>query len=50
MGWSDRNAAAESLRRMLAGDFRQIVLPHGDIIDRTAREVATAARSGVLDR
>jgi hypothetical protein len=50
MGWSDRNAAAESLRRILAWDFRQIVLSHGDLIDHDAHEIAAAAWSGVLGR
>jgi len=48
MGWSDRKAAAASLRRILAWDFQRIVLSHGDLIDRNAREVATAAWCGVL--
>jgi hypothetical protein len=50
MGWSDRTAAAQSLRRILAWDFQQIVLSHGDLIDRNAREVAAAAWTGVLER
>ena len=49
MGWSDRQAAAKSLRRILAWDFHQIVLSHGDLIDRNAREVAVAAWSGILE-
>lgn len=48
MGWSD--AAVQSLRRILAWDFERIVLSHGDLIDRDAREVAAAAWAGVLDR
>ncbi len=50
MGWSDRQAAAKSLRRILAWDFQQIVLSHGDLIDRNAREVAAAAWTGVLEQ
>jgi hypothetical protein len=50
MGWSDRKAAATSLRRILAWDFDRIVLSHGDLIERTAREVAIKAWSGVLER
>ncbi len=49
MGWSDRQAAAKSLRRILAWDFQRIVLSHGDLIDRNAREVAAAAWSGILE-
>lgn len=49
LGWKDRDAAKISLRRILEWDFQRIVLSHGDIIDRNAREVATAAWSGILD-
>lgn len=48
MGWSNRKAAAASLRRILAWDFQRIVLSHGDLIDRNAHEVATTAWSGIL--
>ena len=50
MGWSDRKAAAESLRRILAWDFHRIVLAHGDLIERDAHEVAIKAWSGILER
>ncbi len=50
MGWSDRQAAAKSLRRILAWDFQQIVLSHGNLIGRNAREVAAAAWTGILER
>lgn len=50
MGWIDHQAAAKSLRRILAWDFQRIVLAHGDLIDRNAREVAAAAWSGLLER
>jgi hypothetical protein len=49
MGWSDRKAAAVSLRRILAWDFHRIVLSHGDLIERAAHEVATKAWSGILE-
>jgi hypothetical protein len=48
MGWGDRAAAAQSLRRILAWDFQRIVLSHGDLIDHDAHEVAAEAWSGVL--
>lgn len=50
MGWSDRNAAAVSLRRILAWDFHRIVLSHGDLIEQDAHDVATQAWSGILER
>ena len=50
MGWNDRAAAAESLRRILAWDFRQIVLSHGDLVDRHAHDVAAQAWRDVIGR
>ncbi|MBS0528239.1 MAG: DUF4336 domain-containing protein [Proteobacteria bacterium] len=50
IGWNDRAAAAQSLRRILAWDFRRIVLSHGDLIDRDAHDVAAKAWSGILGR
>ncbi len=50
MGWNDRISAAKSLRRILEWDFRQIILSHGDLIDRDAHEVAAGAWSDVLRR
>jgi hypothetical protein len=49
MGWSDRQAGAKSLRRILAWDFQHIVLSHGDLIQSAAREVAIKAWSGILE-
>ncbi|MGH8040582.1 MAG: hypothetical protein ACREPN_00885, partial [Rudaea sp.] len=49
MGWSDRKAAAKSLRRILAWDFQHIVLSHGDLIERDAHEVAIKAWVGILE-
>ncbi len=48
MGWSDRKAAAKSLRRILAWDFHRIVLSHGELIERAAHEVAIKAWLGIL--
>ncbi len=50
LGWSDREAAAASLRRILAWDFQRIVLSHGDLIDHDAHEVAAKAWSAILAR
>jgi hypothetical protein len=50
MGWGDRALAAKSLQRVLAWDFRQIVLSHGDLIDHDAHDVAAEAWSGILRR
>ena len=48
IGWGDRTSAAKSLRRVLAWDFRKIVLSHGELIDHDAHQVAAEAWSGVL--
>ena len=48
IGWSDRQAAAKSLSRILAWDFQRIVLSHGDLVDRNARQVAATAWSAIL--
>lgn len=50
MGWSDRNAAAQSLRRILAWDFQRIIVSHGELVEHDAREIARRAWSGILDR
>jgi hypothetical protein len=49
MGWSDRRAAATSLRRILAWDFQRIVLSHGDLIERDAHGAAFKAWVGILE-
>jgi hypothetical protein len=48
IGGNDRRTMASSLRRILAWDFRQIILSHGDLIDRDAHEIAAQAWSDVL--
>ena len=50
MGWSDRAAAAQSLRRILAWDFERIVIAHGDLIEHDAHAVAARAWAKVLGR
>ena len=50
LGWNDRQVAANSLRRILAWDFQQIVLSHGDLINRNAHAVAATAWAGILER
>jgi hypothetical protein len=43
MGWKDKNAAAASLRRILAWDFDRIIIAHGDLIEENAKAVALEA-------
>lgn len=50
LGWTDDQAAAQTIQRILAWDFQQIVLAHGDLINRNARAVASAAWAGLLHR
>lgn len=50
MGWGSRREAEGSLKKILSWDFQKIVLAHGDLIERDAREVARNAWSGVLGR
>ena len=49
VGWRDRQAAAKSLRCILAWEFDRIVLSHGDLVERAAHEVAVKAWSGILE-
>jgi hypothetical protein len=49
IGFNNRKATANSLRGILDWDFHQIVLSHGDLIDRNARAVATTAWSRMLE-
>ena len=50
MVWRDRDAAAESLRRILAWDFDQIVLSHGEIVRADAKASAQEAWAALLKR
>lgn len=48
--WKDRQAARESLQRILAWDFERIVISHGDLIERGAKDVARRAWRRILAR
>ena len=43
LGWKDKKAAAESLKRILEWDFERIVISHGETIDTDARNAAISA-------
>jgi glyoxylase-like metal-dependent hydrolase (beta-lactamase superfamily II) len=47
-GWKDRSAARASLERILAWDFDRIVISHGDLVERDAKNVARRAWRRVL--
>ena len=42
-GWKDKKAAKHSIERILAWDFEQIILAHGDLIRTNAKEFARKA-------
>lgn len=43
MGWKDKEAARESLERILAWDFERVIIAHGDLIEEDARAVVRKA-------
>jgi hypothetical protein len=43
LGWSDKEAARASLRRILEWDFERVILAHGDLIEADARQVVERA-------
>jgi hypothetical protein len=43
LGWSDKEAARASLRRILRWDFDQVILAHGELIEADARQVVERA-------
>lgn len=49
-GWSDRQAAARSLGRILAWDFDRIIVSHGDLIENDAKAKARQAWQISMDK
>lgn len=43
IGWSDKKLAAHSLQKILDWDFNKIILAHGDLITKNAKQIATHA-------
>jgi hypothetical protein len=43
MGWKDKEAARQSLERILAWDFERVVIAHGDLIEEDAKAVVRKA-------
>jgi len=43
MGWKDKTAAGQSLRRILAWDFERVILAHGDLIEDNAHQIVEMA-------
>jgi len=48
LGWKDKVAARMSLERILSWDFERIIIAHGDLIERDAKDVARSAWRGIL--
>ena len=48
LGWTDKAAAAQALRRILAWEFERIIIAHGDLIESDAHAVARAAWQQLL--
>lgn len=43
LGWKDKKAAVKSLRRILEWDFERIIISHGDLVERDAKQTAIKA-------
>lgn len=43
LGWNDKKAACQSLKRILSWDFERILISHGDLIEENAKAVALHA-------
>ncbi len=48
LGWGDKALVREDMQRILAWDFQQVILSHGDLLTRDAKEVVRSAWGGVL--
>lgn len=49
-GWQNRDAARESLQKILQWDFNTIILSHGDVIEHNAKEAALRAWDKPLNK
>jgi len=49
-GWKSKNAARESLKKILQWDFDKIIISHGDLIEEKAKEIALQAWHKPLNR
>ncbi len=43
MGWKDKQAAAKSLNKILIWNFESIIVSHGELIEKNAKQVARQA-------
>ena len=49
-GWKDKNAAHNSLMRILQWNFDKIIISHGDLIEENAKEIALKAWRKILSK
>ncbi len=47
--WGDKARVREGMERILAWDFERVILSHGDVIERDARQVVARAWRQILD-
>ena len=50
MGWRDKPAARRVMERILAWDFKRVILAHGDLINEDAHEVLRRAWARILKK
>ena len=43
LGWQNKKAASKSLQRILNWDFERIIIAHGDLVEKNAKELALQA-------
>jgi hypothetical protein len=48
LAWGDKARVREGLARILAWDFERVILSHGDIITRDARQIVAQAWRNIL--
>ncbi|HEY1585676.1 MAG TPA: hypothetical protein VGH63_08305, partial [Polyangia bacterium] len=46
--WGDKSRVREGMERILAWDFERVILSHGDIITRDARQIVAQAWRKIL--
>jgi hypothetical protein len=50
LAWGDKAIVRQGLDRILAWDFERVILAHGDVITRDAKEVVSRAWSAIIRR
>jgi hypothetical protein len=50
LGWRDKKAAKKSLKQILEWDFERIIIAHGDLIEKDAKEILISAWKSPLEK